>query len=110
MPKGNSKILFLSAVLLVPVSFGNEPAENSSLRSMPAELSGPTLKVLRHSIAGGSGSSSGGYRLQGTLGQPTAGNIVGASFEISSGFWAPPLGEDVIFCDGFESGDTSAWD
>ena len=40
-------------------------------------------------VSGGGGSSSGGaYTLNGTIGQPDAGDMQGGPYAISGGFWA----------------------
>ncbi|MEO1086344.1 MAG: hypothetical protein AAFY88_19075 [Acidobacteriota bacterium] len=69
--------------------------------------------------AGGGSSVGGAFQLHGTVGQPDASpaDMVGGAFTLAGGFWAyrpmptvdPCTGADVIFCDGFESGDLSLW-
>jgi hypothetical protein len=42
-----------------------------------------------HTVGGGGGTSSGGiYFLTGTIGQPDAGVLTGAEFELVGGFWS----------------------
>ena len=42
-----------------------------------------------HTVGGGGGTSSGGiYSLSGTIGQPEAGVLTGAQFELVGGFWS----------------------
>ena len=42
-----------------------------------------------HTVGGGGGTSSGGiYSLSGTIGQPEAGVLTGAAFELVGGFWS----------------------
>jgi hypothetical protein len=42
-----------------------------------------------HTVGGGGGTSSGGiYSLSGTIGQPDAGVLTGAGFELVGGFWS----------------------
>jgi hypothetical protein len=58
---------------------------------------------------GGGGPSAGGvYDVLGTLGQPDVGRAIGGSYLLSGGFLA---GSDtsLVFAEGFELGDTSAW-
>lgn len=60
--------------------------------------------------------SGGGFGLSSTAGQPEVTRSSGGAFVWSGGFW-PVIAEEseacsaekAIFCDGFESGDTSAW-
>ncbi|MEO1366197.1 MAG: hypothetical protein AAFX50_03390 [Acidobacteriota bacterium] len=70
---------------------------------------GSGLRVQPLSIDGGGGRSAGGdFVLHGVVGQPDAGALSGGGFRIEGGVL--PGGEaGVLFCDGFESGDTSAW-
>ncbi len=42
---------------------------------------------------GGGGLAGGGYTLQGTIGQPEAGEAAGGSYTLSGGFWGGPLTE-----------------
>jgi hypothetical protein len=56
-------------------------------------------------IASGGGSASGGgYRLDGTLGQPAAATLTGASYVLHDGFWGPAsnVAGDTIFANGFD--------
>ncbi|MEM8993694.1 MAG: hypothetical protein AAGF23_02760 [Acidobacteriota bacterium] len=70
---------------------------------------GSGYAVRPFSIDGGGGRSAGGdYVLDGAIGQADAGALSGGGFRIEGGVL--PGGEaGVLFCDGFESGDTSAW-
>lgn len=60
---------------------------------------------------GGSNSSGGEFSLSATIGQSDAASaMTGGQFLLRPGFWTPVTGEPCgIFCDGFESGDTTAW-
>ncbi len=58
---------------------------------------------------GGTSASSGGvFQLNGTVGQPDAGVMIGGEFKLTGGFWAITKSGEV-FEDGFESGSTSSW-
>ncbi len=57
------------------------------------------------------------FSLRGTLGQAESGHLAGADFSLTGGFWSivprssadPCQAPEALFCDGFESADTSAW-
>lgn len=80
---------------------------------------GEAFEIVWQSVDGGGGLSStgGDFSLSATIGQPDAApTMTGLNFSLTPGFWAfatpegPPEPEPCgIFCDGFESGDTSAW-
>ena len=65
--------------------------------------------------AGSSQSSGESFKLWGTVGQPDHMVLQGDEFSLTTGFWAfepvepPCLTENVVFCDGFETGNTSEW-
>lgn len=42
---------------------------------------------------GGGGYAGGGYSLQGTVGQPEAGEAAGGGYSLSSGYWGGPFTE-----------------
>lgn len=64
------------------------------------------LEITSHTIDGGGGvSSSAGYVLKGTVGQPDAGAHISARFSLNGGFWPPPEATaqgDAVFANGFE--------
>ena len=78
---------------------------------------GATFEVPWWTVDGGGGleSTGGDYLLSATIGQPdAAATMAGGDFAMTPGFWAfntmvTPPESCGIFCDGFESGDTSAW-
>lgn len=101
-------------------------AEASAIRLLPAILlgllaaatcaapaAGQALNCRWHTVdAGGRASGAGVYAVQGTIGQPDAGAPFGTpSLVITGGFWrgARSLYTNLIFADGFASGNTSAW-
>jgi len=50
-----------------------------------------------YAISGGGGrSSSAGYVLQGSAGQPAVGALGGASYRLASGFWAGAVGASAV--------------
>ena len=54
-----------------------------------APLSAQNYAINWHTVGGGGGTSSGGiYSLSGTIGQPEAGILTGAAFELVGGFWS----------------------
>jgi hypothetical protein len=101
-------------------------ADASAIRLLPAILlgliaaatcaapaAGQALNCRWHTVdAGGRASGAGIYAVQGTIGQPDAGAPFGTpSLVVTGGFWrgARSLYTNLIFADGFASGDTSAW-
>jgi len=60
--------------------------------------------------SGGGESNGGGFTLLAAIGQPDAGVVSQGDTVLSGGIWAGALGSGCLFCDGFESGDTGAWD
>ena len=58
-----------------------------------------------YTIDGGGGTSTGGnFELSGTIGQPDAGAMAGADFELAGGFW-PAAGETGSPCPADLTGD-----
>ncbi len=53
--------------------------------------------------------SDGDFALSGIAGQADAGVVVGGSFVLKGGFLTQSSSVDILFADGFESGDTSRW-
>ena len=51
--------------------------------------------------AGGGRSSGGGFNVEGTFGQPDAGDASGSGFALRGGFWPGEL-PDPLFKNGFE--------
>lgn len=78
-------------------------------------LGTPSYAVSWYSVDGGGGFSTatGALDVAGTLGQPDAGEMSAGAFAVTGGFWSALLPScnvpNALFCDGFESGDTSAW-
>jgi len=72
-----------------------------------AAQSGGDFEIVRSTLDGGGGPSSGGpYELTGTIAQPEADPNVasGGNFSLRGGFYLDGLvDEDLIFKDGFES-------
>ena len=79
----------------------------SASASLAAVSSGGEFELRRTTIdSGGGQSQGGGFVLQGTIGQPDAGQAMqGGNFSLRGGFWTPSQpGQrpDPIFLDGFE--------
>ncbi|MEM8962652.1 MAG: hypothetical protein AAGD38_14295 [Acidobacteriota bacterium] len=74
--------------------------------------SGAIFEITRSTIdAGGSTERSvGPITVRGTIGQPDVGSSGNGAFSVNGGFWASEGRSGIIFMDGFESGDFSAWD
>lgn len=102
--------------LIVPVAItalGPSPSDASPAGGHPPALAaaaGVGPELVRHVIAGGGGTSTGGaFRIDGTIGQADADPLhpaTGGVFAVSGGFWpgigpAAPQG-DALFGNGFE--------
>lgn len=78
-----------------------------------APAAGQALNCRWHTVDGGGRASGAGvYAVQGSVGQPDAGAPFGTpSLVVTGGFWrgARSLYTNLIFADGFASGNTSAW-
>jgi len=79
----------------------------------PEALAAQALNASWHTVDVGGGDSAGGlYVVRGTAGQPDAGApLLAGGLRVEGGFWpgAVALLSNVIFADGFASGNTSAW-
>ena len=79
----------------------------------PAPLAAQALNSSWHTVDGGGGVSAAGvYVLRGSAGQPDAGPTLAAGVRhVDGGFWhgAAALSSNLIFADGFASGNTTAW-
>ena len=74
--------------------------------SVFAQSSGGDFDIVKNTIDGGGGVSSGGaFSLTGTIGQPDANEktVTGGEYLLADGFWANAINTDVIFKDSFES-------
>jgi hypothetical protein len=59
-----------------------------TLGLLPHIGSGQNYSIDWYSIDGGGGTSTGGvYSMSGTIGQPDAGRLTGASYTLEGGFW-----------------------
>jgi hypothetical protein len=59
-----------------------------ALALFPLVSQGQNYSIDWYSIDGGGGTSTGGvYTLSGTIGQPDAGRLTGASYALEGGFW-----------------------
>ena len=59
--------------------------------------------------SGGGESSGGGFALTAAIGQPDAGELSAGNTVMAGGLWAGSVELQILFYDGFESGDTTAW-
>ena len=104
-------------------SIANEPAPTAVLSRGGATFVLTRSAVFSGGVAGAvakvgavAGAGFGNdLRVQGTIGQPAVGVNTAPPITGVCGFWSPPLvslecrGSATVFCDGFESGDTSTW-
>ena len=69
-----------------------------------------SFELSLYTIDGGGLFSTGGpFALTSSIGQPDAGTMTGGAYGLTGGFIQAQTDESLIFRDGFESGDTSAW-
>jgi hypothetical protein len=71
----------------------------------PRAQSGGSFAIVRSTIDGGGGASSGTpYRVVSSVGQADAHYSEGSGFAVRGGFWGAPVSDsgDRIFADGFE--------
>ena len=72
-------------------------------RIIPPGADGPGFDLEWNTIDGGGGPLAGGlYNLNGTVGQPDAGLMMGGGFELGGGFWNLPEEPPACYanCDG----------
>lgn len=63
------------------------------------------------SVDGGGGESAGGsFTLTADIGQPESGLASSDGRVLDAGLWSGVTDNQPLFCDGFETGNTSAWD
>lgn len=126
-----ASVLLLSGFLALPC-LASETTEHRSpvKQAQPPELGsipvdegeekgiGNSFRILWSTFDGGGAieSTGGSLWLSGTVGQTEDQTQVGGTLALSGGFWNKSSAgvnfcgsQDVIFCNGFESGDTSAW-
>lgn len=102
-------LCFIAAVVGHAQEEGRGAAESTGLAKAATQLNGRQgFEIDAYTIDGGGGNSSGDYlHLSGIIGQPDVGAQMGGEYHFSGGFWRDP--ESVLFADGFENGDASAW-
>ena len=67
----------------------------------------PILEVYRDTVGAGGTCSGSTLQLRGSVSTSgNGGSLLGDSFELRAGYWGE---SDILFIDGFESGDTSFW-
>lgn len=101
--------LTIALAALASTCLGQAPAATAAVRTGPeASSPGYALSWVVLDASGGGGAESGGYGIELTVGQSPVGASSGSGGRVELGFWA---GADRdLFSDGFESGDTTAWD
>ena len=78
----------------------------------PSADKSQTFQIRTYSVESGGTSTGEDFELRGVIAQPDAGpSLEGGDFAVQGGVLAlgAPVDPGVIFCDGFESEDTSAW-
>ncbi|MFM9996197.1 MAG: hypothetical protein ACKVU4_10390 [Phycisphaerales bacterium] len=92
----------LAMMILVPILLG---ASNAAAQM------GPGLDLTWNTYDGGGGvSTGGGFTVTGTIGQPDAGGMAGAPYEVRGGFWGSPSGPPPCYPDCNNSGNLTVAD
>lgn len=104
---------FVFAVLLLPFVLAEaaEPADTAVGHEDAAatkELRADDMAVWSVDSGGGE-SSGGGFALTAAIGQPDAGELSAGNTVLAGGLWAGAVELQILFYDGFEGGDTGAW-
>jgi hypothetical protein len=95
-----------------PGSPDREPPVSARVARVSADAKTlPALELSWWSVDGGGGASGGGtYAVTGAIGQPDAGTSTSCWLAFDGGLWSGAAGGgSPIFCNGFETGDTSQW-
>lgn len=75
---------------------------------LPGAAIAGTYDLTWYTIDGGGGvSAGGGFEIAGTIGQPDAGPMAGADYELVGGFWAGTISSTPPPCPGDLNGDLS---
>ena len=78
------RYLMLSVLVFLAVAVSSVQAQ----REIPAAPSAD-YEITWYTIDGGGGTVSGGvYTLDGTVGQPDAGTLIGSSYALAGGYWS----------------------
>jgi len=110
-----SAFIFLTVIFLLCAGIGLGRAAEGDGLSGTGDRAPEGTKTTAYAInwwtVDGGGAvfvgSAADYRLSGTAAQPDAGLVAEGSFGLRGGFWVETY--DVLFSDGFESGNFSAW-
>lgn len=87
-----------------------EPSSAPSADGIAAASARQGFDMSWWSVDGGGDHSTGGdFALTAAIGQPESGATGTCSQALDGGLWSGVLSSVALFCDGFESGDTSAW-
>ena len=101
-------ILLVALLTMAPDLWASDPKTPTG-NPIPRSNS---LEIRTFSVDAGGGTSEGdSYTLRGVVAQPDAGPILeSGGYQLTGGVLAIGTpGAGIIFCDGFESGDFSAW-
>ena len=105
----------LCFLALLVAFFSTQTAADPPPEESPAHPSADksqTFEIRTYSPESGGTSAGDDYELRGVMAQPDAGPpLEGGDFAVQGGLLAlgSPVDQGVIFCDGFESGDTTSW-
>ena len=102
--------LALLVVLFSTHAAADPPPEETP--EHPSADKSQTFQIRTYSVESGGTSTGGDFELRGVIAQPDAGQpLEGGDFALQGGLLAlgAPVDQGVLFCDGFESGDTTAW-
>jgi len=101
----------IALAALASAAAAQAPPEEAEQPSSVPSASSPsyTLAWVALDANGGGNASSVGYQATVTIGQNVIGATAGAAGGAQLGFWYG-IERGALFSDGFESGDTTAWD
>lgn len=117
-------LYLLISLVCLPISASSTPPPEAPSEDLvvATETAGPvdlgdSFQLTWYSVesVGGHNMDGSGFDLVGTLGEIAADPALGGPFKLRSGFLSVVtyesscLSESAIFCDGFETGDTSRW-
>jgi hypothetical protein len=111
-----AKWVRVGAVLFVALVFTGRPGSVVSADEDRAESRVSDAKtaavdeIVAWSVDGGGGESfGGGFVLTASVGQYDAGVVHNCGTALAGGLWSGAIDLRLVFCNGFESGDTNGW-
>jgi len=104
-------VVVVALVFGVPLAGASEPmASEEDVNAGEAPKSDRADEMTAWSVDSGGGESSGGdFSLIASIGQPDAGNLSQGDTVLDGGLWGGAVDLEILFYDGFETGDTGGW-